>query len=122
MGTVALDGQKAYYVAPGGLVAWDLAGDEEIGTLKAEASSWPHHPEHDGTYKTIPHSPGLGTVEGSEISAYDRAGKRLWRVGGPSDDSGRMRMTLRSAFHGVVYATSTSCAPRADPAPGRDRT
>ncbi|MGW6202641.1 outer membrane protein assembly factor BamB family protein [Streptomyces sp. NPDC055089] len=44
------------------------------------------------------------TVKGGEISAYDRAGKRLWRVGGPSDSSDRKEMILESAFHGAVYA------------------
>ncbi|MFB7359083.1 outer membrane protein assembly factor BamB family protein [Streptomyces gardneri] len=44
------------------------------------------------------------TVEGGEISAYDRTGKRLWRVGGPSDSSDRKEMRLGSAFHGAVYA------------------
>lgn len=68
LGTVALDGQKAYYVAPGELVAWNLAGGEEIGTLKAETSAWRHSPEHDGTYKTVSHSPGLGTVDGKRYA------------------------------------------------------
>ncbi|MDV5143771.1 PQQ-binding-like beta-propeller repeat protein [Streptomyces sp. SBC-4] len=44
-----------------------------------------------------------GTVKGGEISAYARTGKRLWRVGGPSDGSGRKEMRLESAFHGAVY-------------------
>ncbi|MEU9853678.1 PQQ-binding-like beta-propeller repeat protein [Streptomyces sp. NPDC047974] len=43
------------------------------------------------------------TVKGGEISAYDRTGTRLWRVGGPSDTSGRKEMRLQSAFHGAVY-------------------
>ncbi|MFI9115190.1 outer membrane protein assembly factor BamB family protein [Streptomyces venezuelae] len=68
LGTVALDGTKAYYVSPGELVAWDLAGDEEIGTLTAETSSWRHLPEHDGTYKTVPYPPGLGTVDGKRYA------------------------------------------------------
>ncbi|MFD0146358.1 MULTISPECIES: outer membrane protein assembly factor BamB family protein [unclassified Streptomyces] len=68
LGTVALDGQKAYYVAPGVLVARDLAADEEIGTLEAGTSSWRHDPEHDGTYKTLPHAPGLGTADGKRYA------------------------------------------------------
>ncbi|MFD3945032.1 PQQ-binding-like beta-propeller repeat protein [Streptomyces sp. NPDC058579] len=65
--TVALDGLKAYYVAPGRLAAWDLAGDKEIGTLRA-GHSWTHLPEYDGTYKTVPHAPGLGTVDGKRYA------------------------------------------------------
>jgi hypothetical protein len=46
------------------------------------------------------------TTEGAELTAYDAdSGRRLWRVGGPSDTSGRLVPSLTAAYHGAVYGT-----------------
>ncbi|MEU4270164.1 PQQ-binding-like beta-propeller repeat protein [Streptomyces sp. NPDC026092] len=112
VGAVALDEQKAYYVAPGELVAWDLAGDEEIGTLKAEASSWTHHPEHDGTYKTIPYSPGLGTVDGKRyaVAAFPTSTKGS----GSSPDSIGVEVVAMDAESGQEAWRTKWDLPRSD--------
>ncbi|MGW2016496.1 hypothetical protein [Streptomyces sp. NPDC001927] len=112
VGAVALDEQKAYYIAPGELVAWDLAGDEEIGTLKAEASSWTHHPEHDGTYKTIPYSPGLGTVDGKRyaVAAFPTSTKGS----GSSPDSIGVEVVAMDAESGQEAWRTKWDLPRSD--------
>ncbi|MGW2204064.1 outer membrane protein assembly factor BamB family protein [Streptomyces sp. NPDC001774] len=112
LGTVALDGQKAYYVAPGVLVARDLAADEEIGTLEAGTSSWRHDPEHDGTYKTLPHAPGLGTADGKRyaVAAFPTSTKGS----GSSPDSIGVEVVAMDAESGQEAWRTKWDLPRSD--------
>lgn len=55
---------------------------------------------YDGQSLTFCH---MGTDDEAELVAYDANGKRQWRVGGPSDDSGRIAPFLTAAYHGLVY-------------------
>ncbi|WP_217166702.1 PQQ-binding-like beta-propeller repeat protein [Streptomyces sp. AC512_CC834] len=45
----------------------------------------------------------MGDEEEAELVAYDADGKRRWRIGGPSDDTGRIAPFLTAAYHGLVY-------------------
>ncbi|MEU9998462.1 PQQ-binding-like beta-propeller repeat protein [Streptomyces sp. NPDC050848] len=109
--TVALDGQKAYYVAPGELVAWDLAGDQEIGTLKAEQPSR-SQPEHDGTDKALPHSPGLGTVDGKRYAVA--AFRTSTKGSGSSPDSIGVEVVAMDAESGQEAWRTKWDLPRSD--------